>query len=237
MSDSDNQIKKPKKIKPDGADGHRGRMFDKFLNAGDNDVLPRDMIEMLLYYPIKVRDTRDDAVHLMKRYGSVDKLFSASVEELSGIEGVGAESGVFLKTVGSVIKRLSGEPRDNRKIYSNPADMSELFFPLRESVRGEITAVACFDNAHRVICTQKIATGVLNKDKTDANGLISFVSAHRACSVAVARITSLRSDFPGSIDFEAVKHIKHLLNSIDVPLDEYFVISREEAIGVSTLNV
>lgn len=237
VSSSDNQPKKPKKIKPAGADGHRSRMFEKFLAAGDNDVLPRDMVEMLLYYPIKMRDTRDAAVHLMERYNTTDKIFSANAKELAQTHEVGQGSAIFLQTVGSVIKRLSGEVSDNRKIYSNPADMCELFFPFREEVRGEITAVACFDNAHRVICADKITTGVLSKDKADANGLLGFVSAHHACSVAIARITSLRSDFPGSIDFEAVKHIKHLLNSIDVPLDEYFVISREEAIGVSTLNV
>ncbi len=237
MSSSDNHLKKPNKIKPDGADGHRSRMFEKFLAAGDNDVLPRDMVEMLLYYPIKLRDTRDAAVHLMDKYGTTNKLFSASADKLAEIQGVGEGSAIFLQTVGSVINRLSEQITDNRKIYSNPVDMCELFFAFREEVRGEITAVACFDNAHRVICVEKITTGVLLKDKAGANVLLSFVSAHHACSVAIARITSLRTDFPGNIDFEAVKHIKHLLNSIDVPLDEYFVISREEAMGVSTLNV
>lgn len=232
-----NQQKKQKKIKPDGADGHRSRMFDKFLAAEDNCVLPRDMIEMLLYYPIKMRDTRDAAVHLMKKYGTTDKILSVNAAELSKADGIGEESALFLNAVGSVINRLSHDIDDSRKIYSNPADMCEIFFPFRDTVRGEITAVACFDNAHRIICAEKITAGILTRDKAEANELLAFISSHHTSSVAIARVTSLRTDFPGNIDFEAVKLIKHLLNSIDVPLDEYFVISREEAIGVSTLKI
>ncbi len=237
MPDSENTPKKQKKIKPAGADGHRGRMFDKFLAAGDNDVLPRDIIEMLLYYPIKIRDTRDAAVSLMGKFGSADNVLSASQEELSATEGVGEGSATFLRMIGCAARRLSGEPVDNRKIYSSVAEMSELFQPFREELRADITCVACFDNAMRPIRITKLKDGVFTKCQADANAFLSFVTEHHGCSVAMARISPKRSDFPDSDDFDAARYAKRLLNTIDIKLNEYFVISRDEAIEVTKLGI
>lgn len=237
MPNSDNTTKKPKKIKPAGADGHRGRMFDKFLAAGDNDVLPRDIIEMLLYYPIKIRDTRDAAVELMCKFGSADKVLSAPQEELSSTDGVGEGSATFLRIVGCAARRLSDEPVDDRKIYANTAEMSELFSPFREKLRRDITCISCFDNAMRPIRVAKLKDGAFTKCQPDANAFLSFVTEHHGCSVAMARISPRRSDFPGIDDFDAARYAKRLLNTMDVRLNEYFVISRDEAIEVTKLGI
>lgn len=237
MPNSENTEKKPKKIKPAGADGHRSRMFDKFLAANDNNVLPRDIIEMLLYYPIKIRDTRDVAVALMDKFGSADKVLSAPGEELSSTEGVGEGSARFLQMVGCAARRLSDEPVDNRKIYKDVTEMSELFHPFRERLRTDVTYVACFDNAMRPIRVAKLKDGVFCKCKADANAFLSFVTEHHGCFVAMARISPRRSDFPGNDDFDAARYAKRLLNMMDVNLSEYFVISRDEVIEVTKLGI
>ena len=232
MPNSEKTIKKPKKVKPAGAAGHRGRMFDKFLAAGDNDVLPRDIIEMLLYYPVKIRDTRDAAVLLMDKFGSADKILSASSEKLASVDGVGEGSAAFLNIIGCITKRLSDEPDDNRKIYTDTAEITELFQPFREGIRADITCVACFDNAMRPIRVAKLKNGAFTECPEDANALVSFVSDHHGCSVAIARISPKRSDFPGFDDISAARYARLLLKRIDVNLKEYFVISRDEAIEV-----
>ena len=237
VSSSDKAIKKPKKIKPDGADGHRGRMFDKFLAAGDNDVLPRDIIEMLLYYPIKIRDTRDAAVYLMEKYGSADKLLSAPQDDLASTDGVGAGSAMFLRIVGSAVKRLADEPVDDRKIYSDTSETRELFYPFKEELKGEITCIACFDNAMRPIRVAKIKDGVWGENKDDAHTLVSFVTEHHGCSVALARVSSCRTDFPTATDFKAASYAASLLNKIDVRMLEYFVISRDEVMQAKQFHV
>lgn len=237
MPNSESTAKKPKKIKPAGADGHRGRMFDKFLAAGDNDVLPRDIIEMLLYYPIRIRDTRDAAVSLMDKFGSADKVLSAPQDELSATDGVGEGSATFLRMVGSVARRLSEEPVDDRKIYANASEMSELFYPFREELRADITCVACFDNARRPIRVAKLKDGIFTKCQTDANEFLGFVTEHHGCFVAMARISPKRSDFPYGDDFDAARYAKRLLDTIDVSFSEYFVISRDEAIEVTKLGI
>ncbi len=237
MPNSENTTKKPKKIKPAGADGHRSRMFDKFLAAGDNDVLPRDIIEMLLYYPIKIRDTRDSAVALMDKFGSADKVLSASKDELSATEGLGDGSAAFLQIAGSAVRRLCAEPIDERIIYSSTNQMSELFYPFREKLRRDITCAACFDNAMRPIRVAKLMDGEFSKCPTDANALVTFVTEHHGCSVTLARISPKRSEFPSSKDFDAARYAKRLLNKMDVGFNEYFIISRDEVIEVTKLGI
>ena len=237
MSNSENTAKKPKKIKPAGADGHRSRMFDKFLAAGDNNVPTRDIIEMLLYYPIKIRDTRDAAVSLMEKFGSAEKVLSAPRDELAATDGLGEGSATFLRTVGCAMRRLSEEPLDDRKIYSSTTEMSELFYPYRDKLRRDITCIACFDNAMRPIRADKLKDGFFTKCPANANAFIRFVSDHHGCSVTLARISPARSEFPTSEDYAAARYAQRLLSKLDVKLNEYFIISRDEIIELLKLGI
>lgn len=236
MPASESPAKKPRKIKPDGADGHRGRMFDKFLAAGDNDVLPRDIIEMLLYFSIRVRDTRDTAVHLMEKFdNSTDKLLAASQDELTSLDGVGGASAMLLGIVGSTVKRLCAEPNDMRKTYKTIADIRELFYPLREELRGNITCAACFDSAMRPITAVKLKNDILTDSREDIYSLVSFAAEYHSSSIAVARISNAASDYPTAQDIAAAKHIEKVFDAVGLQLVEYFVISRDEAIQVKPL--
>lgn len=79
--------------------GHRARMKDKFRRLGPSVFDSYELLEMLLYYAIPYRDTNPVAHRLIARFGSLDGVFSASVEDLCQVEGVKEKTALFLTSV------------------------------------------------------------------------------------------------------------------------------------------
>ena len=77
--------------------GHRQRMRRKFADFGAIVFDTYELLEMLLYYTVPVRDTNPIAKMLLQRFGSLDGVLSASHEELREVDGVGEKTAEFIR--------------------------------------------------------------------------------------------------------------------------------------------
>ena len=89
--------KEPHKATPHAF--HRARMRTRFLQAGAETLADHELLELLLYYAVPRRDTNATAHELLEHFGTFDKLFAASVSELTQVSGIGENAAVLLKTV------------------------------------------------------------------------------------------------------------------------------------------
>lgn len=70
-------------------DGHRQRMKNAFAEHGLESFDDVHALEFLLFYVRARCNTNEIAHELLDRFGSLDAVFEASVEELSNVDGVG----------------------------------------------------------------------------------------------------------------------------------------------------
>ena len=82
--------------------GHRARMRSKLASYGPRIFDTYELLEMLLYYVIPVRDTNPVAKRLLAEFGDLDGVLSASMEELMAVDGIGAAAASYLITVGAL---------------------------------------------------------------------------------------------------------------------------------------
>lgn len=76
--------------------GHRERMRQKFL---DGKLADYELLELALSFAIPRRDVRILSRELMKKFGSVYQILTASVEELAAVPGMGPNSAIFIKVM------------------------------------------------------------------------------------------------------------------------------------------
>lgn len=68
-------------------DGHRGRVKLRFLKEGLHNFAPHEVIELLLFFGIPVKDTNELAHELLERFGSLSGVLEAPYEELKQRQG------------------------------------------------------------------------------------------------------------------------------------------------------
>lgn len=83
--------------------GHRERMFKK-LSSNPDSFLEHELLEVLLFYAQPRKDTNPLAHALIRRFGTIDKVFTASKEELKLVDGVGDSVANLITIVGQSIK-------------------------------------------------------------------------------------------------------------------------------------
>lgn len=78
-------------------DGHRQRIIKKLE---ESDLLEHELLEILLFYVFKRRNTNDLAHNLLAEFGSIQKVLSAPKEKLEEVDGIGKQAAQFLWTIG-----------------------------------------------------------------------------------------------------------------------------------------
>ncbi len=224
--------KKPRKIKPIGADGHRGRMFTKFLNTSDCDMLPRDIVEMLLYFSIPVRDTRDSAVDLMSRSdNNIRKLLAESPDYLQRTDGVGPSSALLLNLVGHIADRLESDT-DNRKSFRTREEICQLFSENYNFPKTDELWVAFFDNAMRAII-HKFKSEPIELYAEDIYNLVGLSAKYHSNILALGRMSSTLTLYPTDRDTLICQYVKNSLAASQITLFDYFISTADETIAIS----
>ncbi len=202
--------------------GHRRRTLDKF--SKNSEVLAdHEALEALLFYALPRVDTNPLAHKLLKSFGSLDKLFLASVDELTAIDGVGKKTAEFLKVVGCCLTRankLCNAPflGTSEKIYN------ELVCEFLEQ-KTESCLVVFLDKNFRKI--SQLVFECKKKDEVwvDLNLIARAVVAFNPVYAVLAHNHIGEACYPSEKDDRATKSICLLLQIHGVNLIEHMIFA------------
>lgn len=223
-----------KKTKPTGADGHRSRMFDQFIASGGHDFTDRDLIEMMLFFVNRIRDTRDIAVDLIEAFNfDIGALLAAKSDELQKIDGIGNSSAQFLEVVGELVYRLEESVPLLREPYTDTKKIGELFSRKHFCHSYDTFWAAFFDDDMRFIAMEKLKDDLLSPEDSDCiSSIITLAATFRSTKVAVARLSRDFTCYPALSDFNTLKHINSILSNTGVSLIEYFIATPDDSFAL-----
>lgn len=81
---------------------HRSRMLRQYRSSGGAQMLPHQLLEILLFYCIPRRDTNPIAHQLLQKFGSIPNLLQQSEKELCDVPGIGPSSARLIRSVGAI---------------------------------------------------------------------------------------------------------------------------------------
>ncbi len=87
--------------------GHRERLRERLLERGGESLADHEVLELLLFGAKPRGDTKPLAKALIKRFGSLAAVFSASPRELTAVAGSGPACAAVVKAVQEAALRIS----------------------------------------------------------------------------------------------------------------------------------
>lgn len=69
--------------------GHRQRLRKRFLQSGLDGFLDYEIVELLLTLGTPIKDCKQQAKELIKRFKTINNVLNASAEDLQKIKGIG----------------------------------------------------------------------------------------------------------------------------------------------------
>ena len=213
--------------------GHRRRMRNKFMDFGPRVFDTYELLEMLLYNTVPVKDTNPISKKLLKRFGSLDGVLSAKKSELIEVEGVGEKTAEMITVVGKALEICENEYAKGytHMDISNYADLGEYLVGYYKGREEKSILFLSFDNKMKLIGLDKLydldfsSGAVVPKPFLDT-------AVRRSTSVAViAHNHPFGPLCPTEGDRETNFLVYDALERAGVFLAEHFIISGDGYLG------
>ena len=100
-------------------EGHRERMRGRAEQMDKEDIRSQDLVELMLYYALPRRDTKDLANGLMEKFGSLEALFNADEVQIVQAPGIGKNTATWLAGLGRLFRAYMALDADDRPQLNN----------------------------------------------------------------------------------------------------------------------
>ncbi len=205
------------------AKGHRGRVKERFIQSGLTGFAPHEILELLLFYIIPQKDTKQLAHQLIERFGSVAGVFNADIDELTKVKGITESGAVLFKLIPQLIEVYYSEERKGVSVTST-TQLSELFKPYFVGSGTEKFMLACFDAKLRPICVTEISSGTSAYTSVELRKIMSAAIDSGCTMAALAHNHPLSTPKPSDEDIAVTRRINELLKAVDIRLMDHIIV-------------
>jgi DNA repair protein RadC len=195
------------------------------LREGLDNVEEHQVLEALLYYAIPRLDTNEIAHRLLKRFGSLHRVFDATTEELCEVEGIGANSAFLLAMVPGLARRymLSRVVKSVR--LSDSASLGDFLMPYFIGKRDEVVYMLCLNSRMQPISCEQIHSGSVNAAFVSIPNIIREAVKAKATYVVIAHNHPGGFAIPSKEDMETTLKIYEALRKVNIMLLDHIIVS------------
>ena len=208
-----------------GHEGHRERMRKRFLRHGLASFDDHNVLELLLFYAVPRQDTNELAHRLLDTFGSIDKVFEATPEELMSVPGIGENAAALIRLVPQATQRYLIAQESVGKVLSDREAIGRYLLPRFMNQRVEIVMLICLDAKMKVLDCRQIGSGGLNSASFSIRDIVQFCLLHNARYAVLAHNHISGVAVASSEDIYATREVKHALELVGVKLLEHIIVT------------
>lgn len=208
--------------------GHRIRLRRRFDTEGLKSFEPHEVLELLLFYAIPKRDTNATAHLLLQKFGRLDKVFDASIDELISVEGIGYNTAVLLKLIPEIAQYYAQERFQDTIHIENSNEMGKYMCSRIGFLPKEVLAAAVLDSRRREIAFKIMDEGIVSQTAVNIRALAEFAIAHQAETMVIAHNHVSGDPVPSQSDRDTTRMICKALFGIGVIVSDHIIVAGEK---------
>lgn len=201
--------------------GHRERLREKLL---DDKLTSYEKLELLLTYAIPRRDVRPLARRLIQKFLSVYHIFTAPMEDLLSVPGVGKSTALLIKLVHELMLVSYRERLADGVILEDPFVIQEYCRQLLIGQKTEEVHVLYLGPHKRLIHSEQHSHGDFTKSGI-IPGAIGRTAVHNhAVSVIIVHNHPLSDNDFSQDDIEATTMVEQVLKPLGIELYDHYLV-------------
>ncbi len=214
---------------------HRKRMKDRFRKEGLDNFDERHMLELLLFYCVPRKDTKELAVQLLDHFGSIVQVLDATPEELERIPGVGEGVATFLalRRAADRYYQIKRAEQDCNAPLKTTEDFGKYLRSRFEHQRNEVVYLLCLDAKCKLISCIFVGEGGINSANVPIRRVVEMCLNANATSVVLAHNHPSGIAIPSTEDENTTYRLAQALRGVDVYLADHLVFSEGDSISMA----
>ncbi|SNS36800.1 DNA replication and repair protein RadC [Noviherbaspirillum humi] len=205
------------------------RPRERLIRHGADALSDAELLAVFLRVGIAGKSAVDLAREMVMHFGSLNRLFSASLRDFSAIPGLGAAKYAQLQAVMELARRALGEDLKAGCALSSPQAVQRYLQLSMARKPYESFTVLFLDVKNRLIASKELFRGTLTHASVYPREVVKDALAHNAAAVILAHNHPSGSCEPSAADLHLTQALKQALTLVDVRLLDHLVIAGSEA--------
>lgn len=211
--------------------GHRQRLKKRFLHEGLQNFEDHEILQLILFYAIPMKDTNELAYLLLDKYGSLSKVVEADPKDLVKIDGISEHSAILLNILPQFYIRYKTD-RGKEKICLDTSKKSgEFIGNLYYGISYEVVYILCLDVQHNLIHYEILHEGTIDEALIYPRLVVESALRHKAHSIILSHNHPGGTFDISEADIAATNKISSALRTIDIDVMDHIIITGDKYIS------
>ena len=185
--------------------GHRQRVKNRYLSDGLDSFTDHQVLEMLLFYCIPMKDTIELAHKMINEFGTLAGLFESDPKDISRRCGVTENAAILISMIPSLARRYFKDKWGDKPVLNSSSKAGEYAVSLFTGRIYEAFFVICVDSQNRVNNAALVHEGTINEAPVYPRMIVETALRHQANSVILTHNHPGASIKPSKDDIEETK--------------------------------
>jgi len=207
--------------------GHRQRLKKRVIKEGIDSFEDHQILELLLFYCIPMKDTNELAHRLIHEFGSLAGVFDADPKDLCARVGVTENTGILLSLIPALARRYhQGRFRD-KVVLDSTTTAGDYAITLFTGRINEAFYVICLDTQNRVNHAALLHEGTINEAPVYPRLIVETALRHQAAAIILAHNHPSGSLQPSAADIDVTRRIKQATEAIAITVADHIIVAGE----------
>jgi len=206
--------------------GHRQRLRERFMDAGEASLADYEMLELLLFRAIARRDVKPLAKGLIARFGSFAETVAARPERLREVEGLGEAAIVELKLVEAAAKRLARGALQKRPVLSSFMEVLDYCRTAMAFAEREEFRILFLDKRNALIADEVQGVGTIDHTPVYPREIVRRALELGASALILAHNHPSGDPTPSAADIRMTKDIAAIAQPFGITVHDHLIVGR-----------
>lgn len=213
--------------------GHRERMKARFLKDGIDGFSPHEVLELLLYYAIPLKDTNPTGHALLKKFGSVAGVFNAPLEELTQVEGIGKSAATLLKLIPALSRVYQQSLNQNRSRIFSYEEAGKFLMSKFIGRSNETVVLMLLDSKSRMLYCDAVNEGTAVTANIYVKKIVRLAVQYNAVYAILSHNHPSGNCMPSRQDLDTTRWIYDALQTVEVQLTDHMIVSENDYFSIA----
>lgn len=213
-------------------DGHRQRLKDRFLRDGLDGFTDIQVLELLLFYAIPVRDTNPLAHALLDKFGSLAKVLDAPVEKLMQVDGVREHTATLIKLAQAMGRSYEISKQGDMRILTTIEACGDFLKPYFKNRKNETVFLLSLDAKLKVLECREVGEGSINYASVPVRRVVEMALEAGASSVVLAHNHPSGIALPSGDDIQTTRRLAAALSAVEIKLVDHIVVADDDYVSM-----
>ena len=201
------------------------RPRERLLAQGAAALTDAELLAIFLRVGMKGKSAVDLARELIRHFGSLNRLFSATRDDFSAIPGMGPAKYAQLQAVLEMSRRALAEEMKRSNAFSTPAAVRDYLRLHLAGLAHEVFLALWLDAQNCLIAAEELFHGTLTQTSVYPREVVKKALWHNAAAVVLAHNHPSGATEPSAADRTLTQELKQALALVDVRVLDHFIVA------------